>query len=644
MALMFPSGQQFFDSNGRPVASGSITFYDTGTTNLRAIYTNSAMTVSAANPQTLDSSGRMSQNIYGSGSFTVLVRTSSGTTVFSRDEVFGWGDSPLFQQDGAGAVERQVNDKLKEIVSVKDFGAVGDGVTDDTAAIQAALATGHHVHIPAGTYAVDTTSASASPAYPSGAAWANGRFGVLVIATDGQTVSGDGAGTRIVLASGATRKGFFGIRDAKNVTIRDMSLHGANNAVVIDPASNGSVDNVVISGLTITNCDDIAILVGRQFALDPDSKQAARVLIRDCHIQDCTGHAVLFTNTVEARIRDCTFKAIGFSAPIPAITGGFCVDFSQGVIRGSMIGCHAIDAVHLVKTEGFNEVSAATDLTKEVIIANNTCSNMRPYFISGVYQVGFGVYINSQIDRVIVEGNNIEYTSGYPVVVNGTVSGGTHGELIIRGNILGAKGTSSGSYEGIRVVNTQMQKALLIEGNSIYGVDAGIRLTNCGRVTVSGNDIVGAVNGVVIREGVIPKIVGNHIVGLSNSGLNMTATGAGVYNQGVVSGNVVTSDGGPALLHAGTDIVRYAFSGNVFNRTGASSNAALTMYSPTAVTFIGNVINKNVSSGGEGVRVFTETLKSIFTGNVSTSSNLFEDPDADTITTGNITNASYLAP
>lgn len=39
---------------------------------------------------------------------------------------------------GTGAVARSVSSKLGEIVSVKDFGAAGDGATDDTAAIQAA--------------------------------------------------------------------------------------------------------------------------------------------------------------------------------------------------------------------------------------------------------------------------------------------------------------------------------------------------------------------------------------------------------------------------------------------------------------------------------------------------------------------------
>ena len=66
------------------------------------------------------------------------------------------GNSTFLQQ-GAGAVGRTVTAKLQDIVHVKDFGAKGDGVTDDSAAFLAALATGAgEVRADNGTYVVNS--------------------------------------------------------------------------------------------------------------------------------------------------------------------------------------------------------------------------------------------------------------------------------------------------------------------------------------------------------------------------------------------------------------------------------------------------------------------------------------------------------
>ncbi len=62
-----------------------------------------------------------------------------------------------FLAPGTGAVARPIAGKLADAVSVRDFGAAGDGVADDTLAIQAALAAHRSVRLPPGTYRVTAT-------------------------------------------------------------------------------------------------------------------------------------------------------------------------------------------------------------------------------------------------------------------------------------------------------------------------------------------------------------------------------------------------------------------------------------------------------------------------------------------------------
>lgn len=69
--------------------------------------------------------------------------------------------TPKFQQTGIGAVNQSIDIKLLERMSTIDFGVVGDGATDDTAAMQiaidASVVAGKILFIPAGTYKITST-------------------------------------------------------------------------------------------------------------------------------------------------------------------------------------------------------------------------------------------------------------------------------------------------------------------------------------------------------------------------------------------------------------------------------------------------------------------------------------------------------
>jgi len=76
---------------------------------------------------------------------------NSGKYLTTNGTSTSWDDvkyTPL----GTGVVQRTITSKVREIVSVKDFGAVGDGVANDTAAFTAAANASKNVLVPDGNY------------------------------------------------------------------------------------------------------------------------------------------------------------------------------------------------------------------------------------------------------------------------------------------------------------------------------------------------------------------------------------------------------------------------------------------------------------------------------------------------------------
>ncbi|MAF98071.1 MAG: hypothetical protein CMH26_05485 [Micavibrio sp.] len=62
-----------------------------------------------------------------------------------------------FMAQGTGAATRLSSDKLADMISIKDFGAIGDGLTNDTNAIINALSAHDTIYIPPGEYLISST-------------------------------------------------------------------------------------------------------------------------------------------------------------------------------------------------------------------------------------------------------------------------------------------------------------------------------------------------------------------------------------------------------------------------------------------------------------------------------------------------------
>jgi parallel beta-helix repeat protein len=143
----------------------------------------------------------------------VVIATWDNITGINGTGIAANAANVAYDPAGVSAVATTVQAKLRQIISVKDFGAVGDGATNDAAAIQAAInaaSNNQTVLFPAGTYAV-------------------GSAGLLMSAKTDVTLLGQDA--KIKLTAPATQ-----------------TVLGSVTSIVLDSCTRSGIQNLEVDG------------------------------------------------------------------------------------------------------------------------------------------------------------------------------------------------------------------------------------------------------------------------------------------------------------------------------------------------------------------------------------------------------------
>jgi len=565
LSLFAGVGAQFLDNNGNILSGGKIYTYNAGTTTPLATYTTNLGNVAQPNPIILDSSGRIpTGELWLSNGFGYKFVTKDSTDVLigTYDNVPSSAQPPIvndassvyyeqgnveiagsfeigqtylitslgntnFQLIGASANQvgihfiatgvgsgtgtaqfsRSIQAKLQEWVSVKDFGALGDGTTDDTTAIQNAINAviqGGSVYIPATTNGYRITNKLILPSY-------------INIYGDGK----DSLGSKIIKDFG-DYFAFYGITKTyisiKNLSIianaLQPTLSNPNGGIGLQSCTNCEIDNIYVSGVcgsgvwlydssnsTISNCKmeswnistyhqdaaDISIysnsnsnLITNNICLgggdhgiiiqDPysgSSPTGNKVIANKVGPHQAYGITVYVTHSYDTKTIVANNEVYGIlGTSLSGNSGmGIYMQSASGIVTGNQVYNCCLSTTSFF-TLGGAAISAATSYKYPIIISNNNVYAERGNCI--------GVY--TSLGPVNIIGNTCTQNSTDASLNPTAIYVSNAQNVIVSNNIVNATTPQWGIQAVAR--DATIVKGLKIIGNNVtattYGIGVGI--------------------------------------------------------------------------------------------------------------------------------------------------------------------------
>lgn len=293
-----PTYPIFTETDGLPLENGYIWI---GTANLDPqgnpinVYWDAALTIAAPQPiRTINgypSRSGTPARLYVNSDYSIRVQDSKGSLAYSAPEALERYSSDLisftgfkgqvgviadlanddgsdwigFTPAGSDSVSRSAQDKLREVVSVKDFGAVGDGVTDDTTALNNAFtaAVGKVLLLgPNETYSITSVTIPA---------------GVTMIANGSVFRKAAASGTAAIIVQGGFEADLLSLSSPGSSVDNGIRVTGGNVRI----------------GRLVSTSDAVDSNIGIQFQ-STDSSALERIVVNAIEVQNFEAGALIF--------------------------------------------------------------------------------------------------------------------------------------------------------------------------------------------------------------------------------------------------------------------------------------------------------------------------------------------------------------
>ena len=462
-----------------------------------------------------------------------------------------------YNEGAAGAITRTVQAKLQESVSVKDFGAVGNGTTNDTAAIQAALNSGAAaVNFVGGKYLISS--------------------GLNVNTTnqklygEGATISVASAGTAVFLI-GFNGSGFV---KTDNILIDNFIFIGLDTETsspapaigVYAPTTNPYVSGQGCSNITVTN------VMASGFTFGFSATAADNIVISKCTLGGMKYHPNLSAGGYGILTQTC-----------------FDIKITNNLFVGGYGDRHAIYiSADPSRTQDSNNVC------KNVLISGNIADWTNVYAYTG-YELAFSLRgcFNTVASNNIIKSSyggfsySVENAPGQNISITGNSID----------HITNLSNTNRGAIEVFASYGSYIAQNFSITGNTI---------------NLFGPNAVG----IAVNSTQFVTIVGNSINAPNSTGAFGIELGGNTSNSIIGNNNVYMGNGYAALVFSGTND-KIVINKNEID--GANYDQFHYFTNPTNLTFGYNRIC-SISSNGSGTINYTNPPENIISSVVSDAS------------------------